>query len=323
MLRILSPFLICSTLALAQEGGVPDTTASALKQEAVLPQANSDEARALVSKALDKTAAYARGTFTTSESQDNAMFRRAGLPIGAQDVEVQGGWDRHLIWGEWDGRNYMAANGRMLAKIDGKWCLRRNKLSSGVKAPFTVDPEYLVTVLKQLPKVVSNVVNVEAGTLRGKAMALLTIKLHNEYALDFSDSGAVPDSGGGFGGVMLFGGMGGVEPPRPEVQTYVVFYVDAENGDLARLAVKTYSKDESMGQIRIAAAGAGFGGNEEEEVEEEEVASTSEVKWKRGFPNIKPANDESVMTFQADFKKLGLAQAPELDDVSKALLRVR
>jgi hypothetical protein len=29
------------------------------------------------------------------------------------------------------------------------------------------------------------------------------------------------------------------------------------------------------------------------------------------------------MTFRADFKKLGLAEAPELDERSKALLRMR
>ena len=29
------------------------------------------------------------------------------------------------------------------------------------------------------------------------------------------------------------------------------------------------------------------------------------------------------MTFRVDFKKLGLAQAPAMDDQSKALLRVR
>ncbi|MGK0303380.1 MAG: hypothetical protein ACI89X_004273, partial [Planctomycetota bacterium] len=47
------------------------------------------------------------------------------------------------------------------------------------------------------------------------------------------------------------------------------------------------------------------------------------VKWKRGLPRIKPAKDQSVMTFRADFKQLGLAEAPKLDERSKALLHVR
>ena len=62
---------------------------------------------------------------------------------------------------------------------------------------------------------------------------------------------------------------------------------------------------------------------EEEEVEEEKVEGSAEAKWKRGLPRIKPAKDQSVMTFRADFKKLGLAEAPELDDKSKQLLRIR
>ena len=315
MLRVLSSFVVCSALAFAQE-----TAAPVVVQGPVLPKVNSDEARALMAKALDKTAAYARGHFSTTESQDNAMLRNAGLPMGAQEVEVSGGWDRNLIWAESDGRDYMTANGRMLAKVDGGWRLRRGKLAGGIKAPFTLDPNYLIAALKQLPKAASNVVHVEAGKLRGKTMVLLTIKLDSEVALEFSDCGAVPDVGGGFGGIMRLGGMG-IEPPRPELETYVVVYIDSESGDLARLSVKTYSTDQMMGQIQIA--GGGFGGGGEEEEEEEEVDENAPVKWKRGLPRIKPAKDQSVMTFRADFKKLGLADAPALDDRSKALLRVR
>lgn len=316
MFRILSSFVVCSALAFAQEEVAP-----VVVQGPVLPEANSDEARALVSKALDKTGAYARGNFTTTEGQDNAMLRNAGLPMGAQETEISGGWDRTLIWAESDGSDYVTANGRMLAKVDGEWRLRRGKLAGGVDAPFTLDPDYLVAALKQLPEAARSIVHVEAGKLRGKAMVLLTIKLDQDVALEFSDCGAVPGVGGGFGGIMMLGGMGmGREPVRPELETYVVFYVDSESGDLARLSVKTYSTSEMMGQIQIRGGGGG-GGDEEEEEEDEDQGGP--VKWKRGLPRIKPAKDQSVMTFRADFKKLGLAEAPELDERSKALLRVR
>ena len=315
MFRILSTFVVCSALAFAQEATVPVAV-----QGPVLPKANSDEARALMAKALDKTAEHARGNFSTMESQDNAMLRNAGLPIGAQEVEISGGWDGNLIWAESDGRDYLMANGRMLAKVEGGWRVRRGKLAGGIKAPFTLDPNYLITALQQLPKAASNVMHVEAGKLRGKAMILLTIALTDKVALEFSDCGAVPDIGGGFGGMMVLGGMG-IEPPRPELETYVVVYIDAQSSEIARVSVKTYSTDEMMGQIRIDGAGGGFGGNEEQV--EEEVDENAPVKWKRGLPRIKPAKDQSVMTFRADFKKLGAAEAPELDDRSKALLRVR
>jgi hypothetical protein len=317
MLRILSVSVVCSALALAQDA------APVAEQGPVLPEANSAEARAFVTKALDKVSAYARGNFTTLESQDSAMFRNAGLPMGAQEVEVSGGWGRNLIWAESDGRDYVMANGRMLAKVGNDWRMRRGKLAGGIAAPFTLDPDYLVAALKQLPKAYSSVVHVESGKLRGKAMVLLTLKLDNEAALEFSDCGAVPDVGGGFGGIVMMGGMGlGMEPPRPELETYVVFYVNSESGDLARVTVKTYSTEEMMAQIQIGAAGGGFGGEEEEEEEEEENQG-GPVKWKRGLPRIKPAKDQSVMTFRADFKKLGLAEAPKLEDRLKALLRVR
>jgi hypothetical protein len=103
----------------------------------------------------------------------------------------------------------------------------------------------------------------------------------------------------------------------------MVFYVDADSGDLARLVVKTYQTDPMMGQIQIAAGG--FGGNDEDEEEEDDEAepANGEVKWKRGLPSIKPTKEQSVMNFRADFSKLGMAEAPELDAQSKALLRVR
>lgn len=318
MIRILSSFLVCSALALAQEAEAP----AAAEQAPVLPKAGSPEARALAAKALDKLAAYGKGTFSTSESQDQAMLRNAGLPAGATDVEVNGGWHRHVVWGEADGREYVTANGRMMAKVDGKWRLRRDKLSGGAKAPFTLDPGYLVTILKQRSEAATKIVHVEPGKLRGKAMTLLTMKFDGDDALEFADAGAVPGVGGGFGGIMIMGGMAGMEPPRPELETYLVLYVDAESGDLARIKVKTYSTDEMMGRIQIA-GGGGFGGDEEEEEEEEEVDANGEVKWKRGLPRIKPAKDQSVMNFRVDFRKLGLAEMPELDDKSKQLLRVR
>lgn len=321
MLRTLSSFVVFSALAFAQDAAAP-----AEPQAPVLPKAESDEALAMVDKALDKTLAYARGTFTTVEGQDSAMFRNAGLPIGPQETEISGGWDRSMIWAESDGRDYVMANGRMLAKVDGGWRLRRGKLAGGVQAPFTLDPDYMIQAIKQLPKKARTVVHVEPGKLRGKAMALLTIKIDGDDALEFSDCGAVPDVSGGLGGVMMLGGLGGaMEPPRPELETYLVFYVDQESGDLARVAVKTYSTDEMMGQIQIAAGGGGFGGEEEELVEEEEEDEGQQgpVKWKRGLPRIKPAKDQSVMNFRADFRKLGMAEAPKLDERAKALLHVR
>ena len=249
------------------------------------------------------------------------MLRNAGLPVGMSDTEVSGGWHRHVVWGEADGREYLTANGRMMAMVDGEWRLRRNKLSGGQPAPFTLDPDYLVTVLKRMPSAARGVVHVEVGKLRGKAMTLLTIKLEDEVALEFAASGAAPDVGGAFSSMMIMGGIAGMEPPRPELETYLVFYVDAASGELARIAIRTYSTDAMMGNIQIA---GGFVGEEEEEEEGEQGELTddgkpAEVKWKRGLPRVKPAKDQSVMTYRVDFRDLGQAQAPELDEPSRRL----
>jgi hypothetical protein len=319
MLRILSSFAVCSALALAQE--TPDTTEAA---PPALPQANSDEARALVDKAIDKLIAYGRGRFASSEGQDQAMLRQAGLPFGPEDTEVDGGWHRDVVWGDADGREFVRANGRMLAKVDGDWRLRRDKLSGGVKVPFTADPAYLLTVLKRLPKAARAVEHVEAGKLKGKQCAILTCKLTGDAALEFADSGAIPDVGGGFGGMIVMGGMGalGGEPPRPDFETWLAFFVDRDSGDLLRFAVKSFQTDEMMGNIAVQVAGAG-GVVEEVEEEEEEEAENAPIKWKRGFPNIKPKKDQSVLDYRLDFKDLGLAEPPTLADDLKALLRLR
>jgi hypothetical protein len=319
MIRVFLSALVCSTIALAQDAPLATDQASAL------PQAGSAEARDLVSRTLDKLASFGRGSFSSTESQDQAMLRNAGLPVGMSDTEVSGGWHRHVVWGEADGREYLTANGRMMAMVDGEWRLRRNKLSGGQPAPFTLDPDYLVTVIKRMPSAARGVVHVEVGKLRGKAMTLLTIKLEDEVALEFADSGAAPDVGGAFSSMMIMGGIAGMEPPRPELETYLVFYVDAASGELARIAIRTYSTDAMMGNIQIA---GGFVGEEEEEEEEEEGELTddgkpAEVKWKRGLPRVKPAKDQSVMTYRVDFRDLGQAQAPELDEPSRRLLRVR
>ena len=121
MLRLLTAIAAAAALTAT----APAQTPAAAEQAPPLPQANSAEARALVSACLDKLVAYGRGRFATTEAQDQAMLRNAGLPFGSQDTTVDGGWHREVIWAEADGREYVLANGRMLAKVDGDWRLRR------------------------------------------------------------------------------------------------------------------------------------------------------------------------------------------------------
>jgi hypothetical protein len=265
--------------------------------------------------------AYGRGTFATTEANDSAMLRGAGLPFGDDDTEVEGGWHRELVWAESDGRKYLRANGRMLAKVDGAWKLRGKKLAGGRPAPFTLDPDLLFTVLGDLPAASRKVAHVEAAEVAGRKVAVLSLVLEEDSAREFAASGAVPAESGP-GGVLIFGGGGDV--PENDYTVYVALFVDPDSGDLLRLASKVYEKDERMGNVQIQVAGGG-GDEEDEDADDDkdEADADAPLTWKRGLPNRKPAKDESVTTFRADFKQLGLAEAPALDERARALLRMR
>ncbi|MEC7584913.1 MAG: hypothetical protein VYE77_11395 [Planctomycetota bacterium] len=331
MNRILGLTLLFSVVASAQEEPPTDVAAPA---RPALPAPGSPQARGMLEQAIAKMQAYGRGAFTTTQSEDNPMFRGAGGPFGVMGTtKVEGGWLRHMVWAKWSGREYIAANGRMLALVEEEWQLRKDKLEGGLARPFTLDPDYLFTVLDRLPANARNVVHVESGKLRGRGVVILTLHLEDDEAVDFADTGAVPAAESGFGVAQLVGGLpGAIELPRPELETYLAFFIDAESGDLVRLATKTYSS-EGMG---FAGGGvqvlfqAGFGGDDEEEEEaegeeaaEEEDVEDGPVEWRRGFPRIKPGKNQSVTDCRIDFDELGLATPPSLDQELKQLLRLR
>jgi hypothetical protein len=313
--------LLLAAPLLAQEPAASATPAAPAGP--ALPAAESPEATALVDKALAKMLAYGRGAFKTTENQDSAMLRNAGLPFGQEDIEVEGGWHRGLLWGDHDGSEFLRANGRMLAKVGSNWQLRGKKLGDGKTAPFTLDPELLFTVLAGLPAEARKVVHVEAGEVATKKVAVLSLHLTAEVASEFAESGALP--GGSGGGLMMLGGPAGMGAPDVEHDVYVALFVDAEGGDLLRCTTKVFEKNPMMGNIQIQVQGGGGGDDveaAEDEKEDTKTAAGDAPQWKKGLPVKKPAKDESVTTFRADFKKLGMAEAPALGDKQKALLRL-
>ena len=329
MNRILGLTLLFSVVASAQEEPPTDVAAAA---RPALPAAGSAQARGMVEQAIAKMQAYGRGTFTTTEAEDNAMFRDAGAPFnGMGAIKVEGGWLQHMVWAKWEGREYIAANGRMLALAEEEWRLRKDKLAGGEGRPFTLDPDYLFTVLDRLPDKAHNVVHVEPGKVRGRRVAILTLHLEDDEALEFAHTDATAGSASGFVFNGFLGGLpGGIELPRPDLETYLAFFIDTESGDLVRLATRTYVTEGTGfggGGIQVDAQGA-FGGNNEEDGEGEEAEDEAEaedgpVEWRRGFPHIKPGKNQSTTTFRIDFDKLGLATPPALDQELKRLLRLR
>lgn len=320
MIRSPLAFALSTLALLAQDPAKPAAPA------VPLPAANSPEATKLVDQAIAKMTAYGRGAFKTTESQDSAMMRGAGMPFGNDDTEIKGGWHRETVWGEHDGHDYIKANGRMLAKVGDGWKLRGSKHGGGAAVPFTLDPALLFAVLAELPAASRSVVHVEAGEVAGKDVAILSLQLDGEVASDFAEVGVVPGSGGPGGGMMILGAMGGMGgAPDIDHTVYLALSIDPVTGDLVRFAAKVFEKNPMMGNVQIRLGGpGGAGGDEEEEKEDatEEAPSDGPVEWKKGFPKKKPAKDESVATFRVEFSKLGLAEAPQLGDKQKALLRL-
>ena len=294
--------------------------------EVAVPAPGSPEAMKLVDKGVEKMLAVGRGAWRSHEDQDSAMMRGAGLPFGNDGTDVDGGWHQDLVWGEKDRDVYVRQGGRMVVKAVGAWKLRASKLASGQPAPFTLDPVLLFTALRDLPAEQRKVVHTAAAEVAGKKVVVLSLTMDGEAAADFVDTGAVPAAGSG--GMVIFGGLGGgMGMPQPESTVHLALFVDPENGDVLRFAAKVYEQNPMFGNVQIQVQGAG-GGDEEEEEEEAKKEDAAAAKpaapeWKNGLPTKKPAKDESVVTFRADFSKLGLADAPALDDKAKALLRVR
>lgn len=315
ILRSLFLTALTSAVLSAQDPAAPAVPALPV------PAAASAEAARMVDQAIAKMVAFGRGAFTTTESQDSAMLRGAGAPFGGGDTEVKGGWHREVVWGEHDGQDYVQANGRMLAKVGDGWKLRASKLGSGRPAPFTLDPALLFAMLQELPASARAVVHAEAGEIAGKPVAILSMELDGEVATEFLDTGVLPAANGG--GFVMFGGVGGMPMPQADHTVYLAFSVDA-SGDVLRFAAKVYEKNGMFGGMAVAIAvnGQGVVEEAEEEKEEDEEKPSGPVEWKQGFPKRKPAKDESVMTFRADFSKLGRAEPPQLGDKEKALLRL-
>ena len=321
-----SAVLLLATLSLSAQ----DPAAPAAPPAPAIPAPGSAEAAQLVDKGIEKMLAIGRGTWKTSEVQDSAMMRGSGVPFGNDGTDVEGGWHQDLVWGETGNDRYVRHGGRMVVKAGGAWKLRASKLASGQPVPFTLDPVMLFSALRDLPAAQRAVVHTEAAEIRGKKVVTLAITLDGDDAGDFAATGAIPDVSGGMGGFLVVGGLGGaLGLPEPEQTVHLAVSIDPENGDVLRFAVKTYEKNPMFGNIQVQVAGAGMGGDDEEEDDaaeekaEEEAGEKDKPEWKGGLPTRKPGKSESVVMFRAEFLNHGLADAPELDDKAKALLRLR
>lgn len=320
--------LLASSLALlAQEPAA--TTAPPL------PAAGTEAAATMVDQGIAKMLAFGRGSFSTSERRDLVWTRQAGGGFD-NETKVTGGWQRHLVWAEAETEHYLRHGGLMAVKTNDGWRLRGRKLASGKLAPFTLDPDLLFTVLRDLPAEVRRGVHVEAGEIDGRKVAVLTLSLDAEAAAEFAETGVVPggDGDGAFGNVFVaWGGNGNVAMPEVARTVHLALSIDPDNGDVLRFAAAIYEKNpmfQGFAQVQVvqfqaqgAGAAAVAGQEAEAPAEGAGEAKPAKPEWKDGLPTRAPEGNESLLTYRVDFSKLGLAEPPQFDDRAKELLRVR
>lgn len=322
--------LMASAALVAQE------TTPAPKQ-AEPQQIDSD---ALLQKAIQKMASLHSLCFQTTETQDAASTRQilkqmaglgAGAVLGGGDKVVRGAFSDGILHAKMNDGNDEAVlyRGRMVARSDSSWKLRRNRLHGGAPMPFILDPQLFFEALGQVPRSSITVRKVDhQETTQGKRV-VLSLSLTGDAANDFGLAGTLPPVAKGFGGMaMKLGGMGG-DAKEPDLTIDLALTVDPATALVHRVRSATYQEGGLPGGGRVMVGGAGFG--EEEEEEEEKEEDKEEVKtrdaqgnriYKRGLPIRKLKDSLSRMEFDISFTKHGQPYVFELDAAGRKLLRL-
>ena len=316
----LFPFPLAAQDAPAAAAQAPAAQAPALQ----LPAAGSPEATALFVRACNRMLAAGSGTFRTDEEQDSAIMRGQNLPGGLSHdpPSIRGGWSSDLLWAETDDDTFATRNGATVAKTDGGWKLRARTLASGAQRPFVLSPTLLFTQLAKLPVAQQGVMNVEAGEAGGKPVAILALSFTGPTADDLALGGALPATGGAF----LFGGLpGGSGAPEKTYTVDLALFVEPTSGDVLRLRAKVYEDNPMLANMRIRFGGGGGGDGDADEpaAKTPAAATTAAPVIKKGLPERTPGGTESVAYLKADFKDLGSAKPPSIDDAGKSWLGIK
>lgn len=309
----------CSRLVLAAATAVLTSPISA---QLAAPTADPD---ALLASACAKMADLPGVAFRTIEFQDQAMMRKfAGrMPAGMDDeTEITGTWCNRVTQASinFEEDEVILHSGRMLARADGDWKLRRNALAGGAPAPFVLDPNLLFEILENLPAEELEIRCNDIGKHRGTDVAVLGVTFEGDQAIELSLAGISPGSSSGMGGGIMRR-FGGAMPPD-ETTIDMAFYIDPESKLVHRVRIKTYKKSAMMGQIVIQGAGM------DDDEPEEEVEAVAEFDddgkriYKKGLPVRELGDSISLIDFDVTFTDHGKTFSPDLDEAQRALLRL-
>jgi len=328
-MRSFAPLAVLSLLPFplaAQDppAAAPAPTAPAAAMQ--LPAAGSPEATALFKKACNRMLAVGSGSFRSDEEQDSAMLRGHDIPGGGHEPpSIRGGWSGDLLWGETDDDAFATRNGTTVSKTDAGWKLRARTLGSGAQRPFLLSPALLFTQLSKLDVAQQKVAHVEAGEAGGKPVAILALSFTGRTADDLALGGALPAAGGAF----IFGAMPGGMAPEKSYTVDLALFVEPQSGDVLRLRAKVYEDNPMLANMRIRFGGGGEGDGDGDsdtpaaKAPAAAAATTGAPAIKKGLPERTPGKTESVAYLKADFKDLGNAKPPSIDDAGLGWLGIK
>lgn len=321
--------LLASATLVAQDAATPTQ-----------PDPQQIDAAVLLRKAVKKMASLNSVRFKTVETQDAASTRQirkqmaglgGGMFGGGQDKIVRGALSDGVLHARMNDGDDEAVlyRGRMVARSDSEWKLRRDRLYNGSPMPFVLDPQLFFEALGQLPKSALTIRKVDhQETTKGKRV-VLSITLKDEAATDFALAGTLPPLEKGFGGMMVkLGAMGGGGVGEPDLTVDLALVVDPSTALVHKVRSAGYQEGGMAGggRVVIAGGGGGFDDEDEEEDEDEDEVKTRDAQgnrlYKRGLPVRKLKDSLSKMEFKISFTKHGQPYVFELDADGRKLLRL-
>ena len=277
-----------------------------------LPAPGSPAATALVDTAIAKMLAVGRGTFRSVQKDDSEGPVQVGAIPGSLDVVVEGGWERDFVWGARDGNRLLRHRGRTVTPVGTSWKLRADSFADDSPYPFVLDPALLFTVLQGLPAEARRGARVERGKVKERDVVVLTLEFEGDAANEIGESGALPPCSSGSSAVFVLRGMG--QPNKVSGRaTFVAMAVDPDNGDVLRLGIRRFEKNQVMRAVRVVRGGNGNAPAPEAE---------PPPPWQDGLPTRAPEAGELSVTWIVEFPKLGLTDRPRVEDEARSLLRL-
>ncbi|MCA8941608.1 MAG: hypothetical protein KDB80_03530 [Planctomycetes bacterium] len=286
----------------------------------------AQEALQTLEKACGKMSHLQGLHFSSSQEEENALTRQLGGMLGgggADSTDVIGRWTPTTVELEIGDADDVVVHGtRMIARDDHHdWSLRRDCLADGGDMPFMFDPGLFFETLGDAIGGNLEFTRAEFVTRGERRYLQVSVTVQDDLAREFAFSGALPRASQS-GGIVMLGGVRGLDMPKPSVTTDLAIQIDPESHLIDRIRVKTYEDSPFGGNVVFQVQGA----DQDDEEEPEEVRTVDENGqriFEQGLPIRAVEDSQSVLTFSVRFKDHDKPMLPDLDDRARGLLRIR